>query len=392
MDKPYYPCKSIGSVFSLSQALGVDAKVLRSIAANTDSSYTSFVIESKSGKFRDVHEPKYLLKSIQKRINKQIFERVRYPSYLQGGIKDQDETRDYVKNARLHSGAKTLVSLDIKDFYNSIKRNKVKDIFKLFFKFPDDVSEILTSLTTHQGKVPQGACTSSYIANLVFSESEYLVKSSLERKNINYTRLLDDVTLSSNKVLDNKSLEDSISPVIKMFKKYGLRSNKEKKKVEFSHFKHKDYSVTGLWVGHGEPKLRKSERRYIRQLVFECEKAYKIDKTSKNYHDLWNKTSGKVGKMNYLGHAKAEEYRERLSEILPCYSDQEAKNLTFQIKKFIKKVNKSGYKDQSRARDRYYFLKHKVGICSRNNKVLAKSLNLQIKAVSHLIKSKEELW
>lgn len=392
MHKPYYPCKKIGSIASLAKALNVNEKVLISIAANAESNYTAFEIESKNGKYRDVYEPKFLLKSIQKRINSQIFEKVKYPKYLQGGIRDLSDPRDYVRNASIHAGADTLVSLDIKDFYNSIKKDKVFDMYKLFFQFPEEVAKVLTELTTLGGRVPQGACTSSYVANLIFAQSEYLVISSLERKGVQYTRLLDDVTLSSNKVLDTKILNESISAVVKLFKSYGLRQNRNKKKVEFSHYKHKDYSVTGLWVGHGTPKLTKSERRYIRQLVFECEKQYRLDRTSEDYHSLWNRTSGKVAKMEHLGHAKSTEYRDRLAKILPCYSAQQSANLTFQIKKFVSKVTKNGYRDQSRARDRYYFLKHRAGICSRNNKVLAKSLNMQLKSVSHLIKTKEELW
>lgn len=392
MDKPYYPLKHIASISALAKTLKVNEKVLLSVVANVNESYTPFVIESKSGKFRDVYEPKFLLKSLQKRLNSQIFERVVYPSYLQGGIKDSVNGRDYVKNAKFHSKAKTLISLDIKDFYNSIKRDQVFKIYKYFFKFPEGVAEVLTSLTTLQGKVPQGACSSSYIANLVFFEYEYIIKSNLAKDGISYSRLLDDVTLSSPKQLSDSSISNAISHVVRMFKKHGLRQNVNKKRVEHSHFKHKDYSVTGLWVGHGRPKLRKSERRYIRQLVFETEKAFKVDKTSEKYHELWNKTSGKVAKMNHLNHSKADEYRERLSKILPEFSLQYRKDLTFQVKKFVAKVKRKGYRDESRARGRYNLLFHKTGICSRTDKVLARSLKAQLRTVDSLIKTKGELW
>ena len=229
-DKPYYPHIAIASIDTLARTLGVNPKRLISISENVDNSYTQF--ELKTG--RVVFEPKFELKKIQKRINSRIFENVVFPYYLMGGIKSQamlgkigkvdeseenidrdlsDEeekpekknnkaTRDYVSNAASHTRAHTLINLDIKKFYTNIKAEYVFDIYKYFFKFPDDVAELLVKLTTFRGRVPQGGCTSSYIANLVFFNTEYRVVSDFRNQGISYTRLLDDVALSSK---DNRA-------------------------------------------------------------------------------------------------------------------------------------------------------------------------------------------
>lgn len=392
MDKPYYPLTQIGSLNSLGLALGVVPKLLTDLIKDIPSNYTPFNIKSKSGKERDVFEPKYNLKVIQKRINKQILSRVNFPLYLQGGLKDEDNKRDYLSNATFHANSETLISLDIKDFYNSISEHQVEHIFKHFFKFPPDVSEVLTKLVTLEGRVPQGACTSSYIANLVFHDKEYLVVSKLRRKKISYSRLLDDVTLSSQKKIQDKDIENSITMVVDMFKSKSLRINNKKKRIEHKAFRNHDYTVTGLWVGHGVPKLRKAERRYIRQMVYECEKYYKKDKTDEQYHKLWNSTSGKVAKMSHLGHAQSEDYRKRLSLILPELSENNIEKLITQVKKFVDKIIKGKYKDIASATRRYNELSYQIGICSRSDIVISKSLRAQLKQVKHMVRKKSELW
>jgi hypothetical protein len=115
MDKPNYPHKPIGSLPALANTLGLTVAKLVSISSDSDNSYTEFTINDGC---RTVFEPKFELKKLQKRINRRIFEKVAFPQYLQGGLKCQSK-RDYVVNASLHAKASTLISLDIKKFFNN---------------------------------------------------------------------------------------------------------------------------------------------------------------------------------------------------------------------------------------------------------------------------------
>lgn len=80
-DKPYYPHAPIASLDSLAKTLGVAPKLLTDLSRDAHESYTHFRIYPK-GKLRDVYEPKYELKRLQKRINSRIFEKVQFPPYL----------------------------------------------------------------------------------------------------------------------------------------------------------------------------------------------------------------------------------------------------------------------------------------------------------------------
>jgi len=285
MDKPYYPHKAISSINTLAKTLGVRESLLIDLSNKIESSYHEFIVCSSKGKDRTVYEPKLHLKRLQKRINSRIFEKIKFPGYLQGGIKDENNKRDYVENARLHSKTKPkhLISLDIKSFYDNIKAEKVSDIFTYFFKFPKEIADILTKLTTYRGKLPQGACTSSYLANLVFFNSEYSLVAYFRQMGIAYSRLLDDVTLSSPTQLSQEHVSVVVRKVIGMFKKYGLKHNNKKTTIEDNKNSKNGFQVTGLWVGHSNPKTTRDERRFIRLLVKTCEQKYQSNPYNEEY-------------------------------------------------------------------------------------------------------------
>lgn len=391
MDKPYYPFRPIASISALAQTLGIHEALLLNLAQRVDDSYTEFLINVK-GKDRTVYEPKHDLKRLQKRINHRIFEKVKYPNYLQGGIKDPEDKRDYVENANIHCATtpNVIISIDIKSFYDNIKSDFIFDIYKNFFRFPDEVSALLTKLTTFKNKVPQGACTSSYLANLVFFNSEYLLVSRFRARNICYTRLLDDVTLSSNKKLSDETISLYIKEVISMFRKYNLKHNNKKTKVETQKNAKNSFKITGLWVGHAKPKTTRQERRYIRLLVKICENKYQENQYSEDFHTLWNKTSGLVAKLTRLDQSNHQDLRERMSKILPLY-DQTAKDKVIRECKAILKFNNKVALTIGQV-DIINKTIGKLGILARNYRALSKMWRSRIRKNFKNIPTKRDMW
>lgn len=365
--------------------------MLLNLANKVDDSYTEFLINVK-GKDRTVYEPKHDLKRLQKRINHRIFEKVQYPSYLQGGIKDNSNKRDYVENAKIHcdNNPNLIISLDIKSFYDSIKSDYILNVYKNFFHFPDEVSLILTKLTTYRNKVPQGACTSSYLANLVFFNSEYSLVSKFRSKGICYTRLLDDVTLSTNKKISEEYISASIRDVVAMFRKYNLKHNNKKTKVEFQKSAKDSFKITGLWVGHAVPKTTRHDRRYIRLLVKICENKFKDNKYDLEYHAFWNKTSGMVAKLARLDQSNHVKLRERMSQILPHYDVREKEKIIRECKMVLKFNNKISFTIGQI--DAINKLIGKLGILSRNNKALSRVWRNRIHKHCKSKPSKRSMW
>lgn len=369
-DKPYYSKKPIASEEALAKCLGVTSDRLILMAKSAAKSYVEFTTQTgkdkDNQKTRILHEPKPFLKSIQRKINREIFENVIYPTYLHGGLKE----RDYVTNVSLHAGAKTIIGLDIQNFYPSIKKSHVLNIFTLLCKFPPNVSNLLTDLVTLDGKVAQGACCSSYIANLIFFNTEYGNASKFKAKGLTYTRLLDDVTISSKTAMTNLQIEKAIESVASLFTKFDLKLHDGKTKVEQSSNPKSPFEVTGLWAKHGNPKIRKKDRHYVRHLVFICQKEFEKSTSSTEYHKLWNMTSGKVAVLTRLNHAQSKALRRKLGSILPTYdADASAKLQRLAYKLCQTPEDETSNPGKLKA---YNKLKYHFGIVARTEKQTAK--------------------
>ncbi|MCG9704085.1 reverse transcriptase family protein [Photobacterium damselae] len=387
-DKPYYPRSSISSVSRLSDVLEVRESVLRDLVQNKDTHYHSFLIETTSSdgkkKVRNIHEPKFLLKKVQKRLNSRILSKVEYPYYLQGGIFDENNPRDYYSNAAIHSKANCVMSVDIKNFYSSIQTEQVSRIFKFFFKFPQEVSEILAELVTYEGFVPQGAATSSYVANLLFFEDEYKEVAHLAGKKLVYSRLLDDITISG-KSISNQDFGKIKTRIVGMFKKRGVKINRKKTSLVYSGPR----IVTGLRIEHSKPRCNREEKRKIRAAVKHCEIQYLTDRTSDEYHALWNSTSGKVAKLERVGHSQAKKLRTRLQKIYPTLSMGQIHALKIAIQKLERvpssKRMKMGYLKQVNK------LTHRTSLVFRTDKPLAHSLTERLMIIKP-VKTYSDFW
>ena len=108
--------------------------------------------------------------------------------------------KDYISCARLHCSSKSILTIDIKDFFDNVHEVHVKEVFKDFLKYSDDVSSVLADICCMNSHLVQGALTSSYIASLVLFDIEGDLVKKLERKNLVYTRLVDDMNVSSKVV------------------------------------------------------------------------------------------------------------------------------------------------------------------------------------------------
>ena len=94
-------------------------------------------------------------------------------------ISGYQKDKSYRTNAALHAGAKIVICEDVEGFFPSTSAARVYDIWRYFFGCTDTVGELLTKLTTKEGALPQGAITSSYLANLAFWRDEPMLHASL---------------------------------------------------------------------------------------------------------------------------------------------------------------------------------------------------------------------
>lgn len=167
---------------------------------------------------RIINPPNDELKSIQKRINRYITNHIPMPEYAFGGIK----CKDNIQNAKLHKGQKYIFQTDLRDFYPFITCKRVYNMF-VDKGFSADVASKLTKLTTYNGRLPQGAPTSTTIANLVFEPTGQKLQKLAIQHNLRFSTFVDDVTMSSQNPFQELTPE-----IIRILREDGFRISQNK--------------------------------------------------------------------------------------------------------------------------------------------------------------------
>lgn len=230
-------------------------KLLYGISNNIDANYNEIIIHKKSGGLRFLYEPSKELKSIQKRILKNILEEKKLSKYVCAYRKDYS----VINNAKAHVNKNIIVKLDIKDFFNNINFNKVYSACFNEMLYPKSLGTLLANLCVYNNMLPQGAPTSGYISNIVLREFDARIGTYCENNNVSYTRYSDDLTFSGD--FDVSQL---IKIVNKLLYDEGFKLNKVKIKVINKHTRQQ---VTGIVVNE-KMSIRKGYKRKIRQELY----------------------------------------------------------------------------------------------------------------------------
>lgn len=229
------------------------------ITFDNNSNYEVFPKRKKSGGMRIIFAPRGDLKIVQKRLNKilqEIYFSIR-PSSAFGFCKIGVGTNNgIVENAQMHVGKKYLLSIDLFDFFPTIKRSDVVKVFSgSIFNKSEAAAKLLADIVTYKNTLPQGAPTSPIISNFVLVDFDEEFMRLSQEKGWNYSRYADDITLSSNEYFTGKSFED----VKRIVEKYGFKVNY--RKVRFRSNSRKQM-VTGIVVNN---KVN-VERHYVQKL------------------------------------------------------------------------------------------------------------------------------
>jgi RNA-directed DNA polymerase len=173
------------------------------------------------------------LKTIQKRLQRDILQKLAIPDYAYGAVKGKDN----IANARRHQGNKYIFTTDLTNFFPSVSNKQVFEMF-ISFNFSPTVARLLTKLTTYKGSLPQGAPTSPLVANLVFIKTGKRLEEIANEHNLVFTSFVDDLTFSSP--IDFK---EKLSILLDAISMDGFRINHKK-----TFYKSKLPIVTGVIV------------------------------------------------------------------------------------------------------------------------------------------------
>lgn len=306
--KPAYRSEPIGSVAALSRALGLCESALRNLGTEASSLYRlAKPIIKPDGSTRQPFDALPRLKSVHARMKVHIFRQIEYPPYLTGSVKG----RDYVTNAKLHLNKKIVICEDIQSFFPSVKARLVYDVWVGFFHFPPEVSELLTALTTKDGVLPQGAITSSYLANLVLFRWEPTLYERLASEGISYSRYVDDIALSSATFLPKERQTQLVGAVHGMLSKAGLRAKRKKHEIYTGRGK----MITTKLVVNKRVALTGAQRNAVRAAVFQMEHLVSSGPITAEMASQLAKVAARVGHLKRFHKREADGYSQRLATL-----------------------------------------------------------------------------
>ena len=201
--KPVHEGRPLRSLRDLEYRLNEDRRVLQELAEHWKDQYSPFQQPkkpkphqrgAKSSKLREIDNPGKALKRVQKKILNRLLKPLELPHFLFGAVPG----RCIKMHAREHLGSKTVVMMDIKNYYPNIKCRHIYRVFRHVLLCSPRIARILTQLTTYDWHLPQGAPTSPALANLFLASIYGPVLEACADKKIVVTAWVDDLAFSGD--------------------------------------------------------------------------------------------------------------------------------------------------------------------------------------------------
>ena len=224
----------------------------------TDYKYKIFEIPKKHSGFRKIYSPVYSLKIIQRWVLENILYRIKPSNNCFGYVKGM--SCPLAKNADKHKANLFIMKLDVENFFPSLDNKKVFGLFESI-GYNKEVSALLTNICTCDEHVPQGAVTSPYLSNLLCIKLDLRLQRYCSKRDVVYTRYVDDLTFSSN---NRGELKKIFHMVCKILEDEGFYVNKNK--IKFMTPKTKK-SITGVTISDEKLKAPHEMKRLVRSML-----------------------------------------------------------------------------------------------------------------------------
>jgi hypothetical protein len=301
----------------VAEALGLTIPQLRWMAYHREAAtrihYYRFTIPKRDGSPRPIWAPMKKLKAAQRWILHNIVERL----LVHGAVHGFLPGRSTLTNARIHSNARIVVKMDVKEFFPTVTLPRVKGLFR-YAGYRDPIATLLALICTeaprevvqHNGKtyfvalgprcLPQGAPTSPALTNALCLRLDQRLSAVARKLGWRYTRYADDLTLSLPEGHKGKPRLGSILGLVKrIVEAEGFAINNTKTRVARSGGRQK---ITGLVVnGAQPPRVPRKVRRQIRAAIHNLKHGKPLKNgdtpaTLKGYAAYINMTNPQLGK------------------------------------------------------------------------------------------------
>ncbi|MGX4265315.1 retron St85 family RNA-directed DNA polymerase [Clostridioides difficile] len=243
---------------SFSTEIGLSITIIYLLSQKQDKFYHQVMIPKTKSGHRILSIPSISMKIVQKWIKVKILDKIPISNCAMAFRKGS--SYGIKTNAELHKYNTYILRLDLKDFFNNIKREKV---FYLFSQigYNNYISNILSNICTFNGVLPQGGVTSPSISNLICKRLDRRLENLASKRDITYTRYADDLIFSCN---DEVLLIKTKNAILDILKSEGMEINKLKTKFIRPGSRKK---ITGLHIDKNKVVVPRDTKRKVRAMI-----------------------------------------------------------------------------------------------------------------------------
>ncbi|MEP3846064.1 MAG: retron St85 family RNA-directed DNA polymerase [Paracoccaceae bacterium] len=238
----------------ISKILAIDEALLVGMINRTNQFYRDFEIPKRRGGFRSISVPSPTLLYVQRWIASEVLSKQEVHDAAHGFVKG----RSVVSNANVHKDSRSILKMDITDFFPSVQLKRVIKVF-LSLGYPVSVSFFLASLCCYKKVLPQGAATSPALSNLIAGRLDKSLATYAHGRGLHYSRYADDLVFSGEKIE-----KVDITRIGFLINRYDFKVNEKKTRILLENRKR---IITGISVSDGKLGLPRKTRRDIQSQV-----------------------------------------------------------------------------------------------------------------------------
>jgi RNA-directed DNA polymerase len=265
--------------------------MLRRIYINRDKYedlyYTKLIKSKKKGGIRRIYAPCPKLKAIQREIADKLNEEVSFADYVTGFVPG----RSIFDNAKIHLHAKWVVNLDIKDFFPSLRKQKIRFITDQYNIDPDLIFHPIKEYLV------QGSPCSPVISNVCLKLLDEHLNSWGYECGFKYSRYCDDITFSTKLDMPRMVVGKFTGLVIDNLEFNRFTINDKKTRITDNSQRQ---VITGIVINNGKLGIDKKTRNKLRA---------KLNYFKKNGMKLDDNTAGYL---NFVKDTNPDQYNKLL--------------------------------------------------------------------------------
>jgi RNA-directed DNA polymerase len=284
------------------------------------------ILAKESGNIRLIEAPKARLKELQRRILREILEKIPAHPAVHGFLRGKSVKSFVVPHVNRH----VVLRMDLQDFFPSIGAVRVQAFFRTL-GYPEDVADRLGGICTNAAPhdlwkdldlrvdrrylrevrdlysrphVPQGAPTSPALANLCFFRTDCRLAGLAKSVGAAYTRYADDLAFSGDKAFERRAERFSLHVAAIMMEE-GFRANHRKTRVMRQSVRQQ---LAGL-VANQKPNVRRSDFDNLKATLTNCARLGPVSQNHDHHPYFQAHLKGRVGFVEAINPVKGRRLR-----------------------------------------------------------------------------------